>query len=62
MRRLAFFLGYVLMFASLALSTQSPPPVCNATVFKLTEDSLYAELQAPRGTTQCAVAIREYVP
>lgn len=62
MRRLAFFLGYVLMFASLALSAQSPPPLCTATVFKLTEDSLYAELQAPRGTRNCAVVIREFVP
>lgn len=63
-RRVAVILfGLVAPWLAIAVAvaaSQTPPHPnpCSVVVFKVTEDSLYAELQAPKGTTRCSVELK----
>lgn len=62
-RRVALIVvGLTLPWLAIAVVAAAQEPThgnpCSVVVFKITEDSLYAELQAPRGTKRCVVEIK----
>ena len=56
----AFAIGLSISLARHVWAQRIPatPNPCHVVVFKETQDSLYAELQAPRGTKRCVVEIK----